>query len=79
MPARPYSIFNERLVDALSGADNPSPPQTHPLSPRHTPLRLASPPWRSYPCHARWNNCTTQKGDGASSPYLKVEESAPAF
>jgi hypothetical protein len=53
MPAHPYSIFNERLVDALSGADSPSPPQTHPLSPRLAPLRLASPPWRSYPCHAR--------------------------
>ncbi len=33
VPTHPYPICNGRLVDTLSGADSPSPPQTHPLSP----------------------------------------------
>jgi hypothetical protein len=79
MPAPPSSMFNARRRDAVRGADSPSPPQTPPLSPRRAPLRVASPPWRSGPCHARENTCPTQKGDGASSPYLKGGVSAPAF
>jgi hypothetical protein len=62
MPTHPYLICNRRLVDTLSGADSPSPPQTHPLCPWLAPLHPASPPWRSYPWHARCRQYNIQKG-----------------